>query len=73
MGQPFFHGINKKHFIKCSGTTEIYAVIDPQNIGKNYVPVSGSEPLTPVVIDNTYLKYDGITAYKHNDENKFLI
>jgi hypothetical protein len=67
MGQPFLHGINKKHFIKCSGTTEIYAVIDPQNIEKNYVPVSGSEPLTPVVIDNTSLKYVIFS------ENVFLI
>jgi hypothetical protein len=57
MAQQSFYGINKSNFIKVAGATEIYAVINPSSDNKNFIQMSGLIPLTPVVADQSLLKY----------------
>jgi hypothetical protein len=57
MALQSFYGINKSNFTKVSGITEIYAVINPNSDYKNFIPMGGYTPLTPVVADQSLLKF----------------
>ena len=57
MVQQSFYGINKSNFVKNNGSIEIYAVINPNSNIKNFLPMAGTEPLTPIVADQSILKY----------------
>jgi hypothetical protein len=57
MAQQSFYGINKSNFLKESGVIEVYAVINPESDIKNFIPMGGYQPLTPVVADQSVLKY----------------
>ena len=50
-------GITKKNFIKVPARTEIYLVVEPSSVYKHLIPIAGTEPLSPAVVDNTCLQY----------------
>ncbi len=58
MPKTFFTGLSTSNFKKKSAVVEVYLVENPNFSSKKlYVPVAGSEALTPAIYDNTTLQY----------------
>jgi len=58
MPKSFFTGLSTSNFKKKSAVVEIYFVKNPFNMNsKLYIPVAGSEALSPAIYDNTTLQY----------------
>lgn len=51
------YGITKNNFSKISCAVEIYVIVRPSSMMRHMLPISGTEPLTPALVDNTILQY----------------
>jgi hypothetical protein len=51
------YGITKKNFTKTSCSVEIYVIVRPSSLLRHMLPIAGTEPLTPALVDNTLLQY----------------
>jgi hypothetical protein len=57
MPRNFFVGLGPTNFVRKNGTVEIYFVKNPTSHNKLYIPISGTEALTPAIYDNNSLRY----------------
>lgn len=57
MGRNFFTGLNSSNFKKLKGSVEIYLIVNPSTFYKSFLPIQSTEPLMPVVLDNTSSRY----------------
>jgi hypothetical protein len=51
------YGITKNNFSKISCVVEIYVIVRPSSMMRHMLPIAGTEPLTPALVDNTILQY----------------
>jgi len=57
MPRNFFVGLGPTNFIRKTGIVEIYVIKNPSSHNKLYIPISGTEALTPAIHDNNSLRY----------------
>lgn len=57
MARNFFTGLNSSNFKKLKGNVEIYLIVNPSTFYKTFLPIQSTEPLMPVVLDNTSSRY----------------
>jgi len=57
MARNFFTGLNSSNFKKLKGCVEIYLIVNPSTFYKTFLPIQSTEPLMPVVLDNTSSRY----------------